>query len=151
MIKYHNEKQLKEKSFCLAHDSWQLDSIRVWKACQQWDVGKEGGKEVGRKEEGKKGGRERDRRKKHRKWIEALKSHSSVIFSQTGKAVWLTEDQVFREKSLCGTFLIQTSYFNLVITIKSFCGLHSFSLCECFFPGTLSMKAHVNQYLRLDQ
>jgi len=35
----------------------------VWKACQQWDVGKEGGKEVGRKEEGKKGGRERDRRK----------------------------------------------------------------------------------------
>lgn len=52
---------------------------------------------------------------------------------------------------LARLFLIQTSYFNLVITIKSFCGLHSFSLCECFFPGTLSMKAHVNQYLRLDQ
>lgn len=31
----------------------------MWKACQQWGVGKEGGKEVGRMEEGKKGGRER--------------------------------------------------------------------------------------------
>lgn len=39
----------------------------MWKACQQWDVGKEGGKEVGRKEEGKKGGREREIEEKTQK------------------------------------------------------------------------------------
>lgn len=52
----------------------------MWKACQQWDVGKEGGKEVGRKEEGKKGGRERDRRKKNTESELRLSNLTPVLY-----------------------------------------------------------------------